>query len=83
MHFNLNTNQFDYDKNSRMFSADASELGFKPGIIPAGLSLTSERTGNIAGFFCRRFGRRSGGMEFEPVNPALKKLGVSILIFND
>jgi len=82
MHFNLHTNQFYYGKNSRTFSADASELGFKPGMIPAVLSLTSERTGNIAGFTLNTIDK-AGGMEFEPVNPALKKLGVSILIFND
>jgi hypothetical protein len=82
MHESLNTNQFDYNKSSRTFVAEASDLGFKSGMIPVEISLTSERTGKVEGFTLD-FIEEDGSLKFEAGGPALKALGVKILIIND
>jgi hypothetical protein len=82
MYESLNTNQFDYNKSSRTFVAEASDLGFKPGMIPVEISLTSERTGKVAAFTLD-FIEEDGSLKFEAWNPTLKAIGVKILIIND
>ena len=46
----LNTDNFDFNSSSQTFFADASELGWKPGLIPARIALTSARTGKVISF---------------------------------
>ena len=78
----LHTNQFDYDKGIKTFVADASDLGFKPGFIPLEISLTSSRTGKVAGFTLENI-EEDGSLKFEAFGPTLKALGVKIHIIND
>ena len=78
----LHTDNFDFNPATKTFSADASELGFKPGFIPTGIALTSGRTGDVASFTLE-FIEEDGSLKFEAWGPTLKALGVKIHIFND
>ena len=78
----FHTDQFDYNKSTKKFTAEASELGLKPGFIPMEINLTSARTGNRAPFTLD-FIEDDGSLKFEAWNPALKALGVTVYIIND
>ena len=78
----LHTDNFDYNPVSHTFLADASELGWKPGLIPTEISLTSGQTGKVTSFTLE-FIEENGSLKFEAWNPTLKALGVNILVFND
>jgi len=78
----LHTDSFNFNTSTKTFSADASELGWKPGFIPTEISLTSGRTGKIASFVLE-FIEEDGSLKFEAFGPTLKALGVNIFIFND
>ena len=78
----LHTDSFHFNPTSQTFSADASELGWKPGLIPVEIYLTSARTGNQQSFTLE-FIEEDGSLKFEAWNPTLKALGVKIHIFND
>ena len=78
----LHTDNFDFNPTSQTFSADASELGWKPGLIPVEISLTSGRTGKSTSFTLE-FIDEDGSLKFEAWNPTLKALGVKIHVFND
>ena len=82
MHSELHTDQFDYNGQTRTFTAEASELGMKPGFVPTELVLKSGRTGNKA-HFVLEFINEDGTLEFTAWNPTLKALNVGIKIFND
>ncbi len=76
----LHTDNFNFTGNS--FFADASELGWKPGLIPTEIALTSGRTGKIQSFVLA-FIEEDGSLKFEAWNPTFKALGINIHIFND
>jgi hypothetical protein len=78
----LHTDNFHFEASSQTFTADASDLGFKPGLIPGEISLTSGRTGKVTSFVLD-FIEEDGSLKFEAWNPTLKALGVKIHIFND
>ena len=78
----LHTDNFDYNPKTTTFSADASELGWKPGLIPTEIALTSARTGKVASFVLD-FIEEDGSLKFEAFGPSLKALGVKIKVFND
>jgi hypothetical protein len=82
MNKELHTDNFDFDSTSQTFFADASELGWKPGLIPTAIFLTSGRTGKVASFTLD-FIEEDGSLKFEAFNSTLKALGVKIHIFND
>ena len=79
---NLHTDQFNFNTSTKTFSADASELGWKPGLIPMEIALTSARTGKVASFILD-FIEEDGSLKFEAFGPTLKALGVKIHVFND
>ncbi len=78
----LHTDDFDFNSNTQTFTADASELGFKPGLIPVEIALTSGRTGKVQNFVLEYI-EEDGSLKFEAWNPTLKALNVTIEIFND
>jgi len=78
----LHTNYFDYKSSSRTFFADASELGWKPGLIPTEISLISARTGKVASFTLDLI-EEDGSLKFEAWDPTLNALGIKVYIFND
>jgi hypothetical protein len=65
-----------------MFSAEASELGWKPGLIPMVIALTSARTGAVESFTLD-FIEEDGSLRFEACNSSLRKRGINIQVFND
>lgn len=78
----LHTDNFNFSTTSQTFFADASELGWKPGLIPTEIALTSGRTGAQQSFTLD-FIEEDGSLKFEAWNPTLRALGVKIHIFND
>ena len=78
----FHTDDFDYDKVTKTFVAEAAELGLKPGFIPMEVVLTSGRTGKRAPFTLE-FIEEDGSLKFEAWNPTLKALGVTVHIIND
>lgn len=79
---NLNTNSFFYDSKSRIFSAEASEIGFKPGLAPLTINLESSRTGKIARFVLNYI-EEDGSLKFETSADPLSQMGVTLVVFND
>ena len=78
----LHTDNFHFNPSTQTLSADASELGFKPGLIPLEIALTSGKTGKVANFVLD-FIEEDGSLKFTSWNPTLKALNVTIEIFND
>jgi len=77
----LHTDNFDFNSSSQTFFADASELGWKPGLIPARIALTSVKTGKVISFKLN-FIEEDGSLKFEAWNPTNWR-GVKIHVFND
>jgi len=78
----FHTDDFHYDKSTRKFTAEASELGLKPGFIPMEIILTSGRTGKRANFTLDYI-EDDGSLKFEAGRLDLKALGVTVHIIND
>jgi len=78
----LHTDQFTFDKGLKSFTAEASDLGFKPGFIPIEITLTSGRTGKNALFTLEHI-EEDGSLKFEASGPTLRTMGVKIHIIND
>jgi hypothetical protein len=78
----LHTDRFDFSAKTQTFVADASELGWKPGLIPIEIALTSGRTGKVTNFTLELI-EEDGSLKFEAWNPTLKALGVKIHVIND
>ena len=78
----LHTDQFNFNTSTKIFSAEASELGWKPGLIPMVIALTSARTGKVESFTLD-FIEEDGSLRFEACNSLLRKRGINIQVFND
>lgn len=78
----FHTDQFDYDKSTKKFTAEASELGLKPGFIPMEIILTSGRTNNRVSFTLDYI-EDDGSLKFEAGRIDLKTKGVTVYIIND
>ncbi len=76
------TSDFIWDNNSRVFTAEAAELGIPPGKFPVLVTLTSERTGNKETFELS-FIEEGGCFRYIPVSRNLKGKVHGIIIFND
>ncbi len=78
----FHTDQFYYDKSTKKFTAEASELALKPGFIPMEIILTSARTGDRVNFTLDYI-EDDGSLKFEAGRLDLKALGVTVYIIND
>ena len=78
----FHTDNFDYDKSTKKFTAEASELGMKPGFIPMEIILTSGRTGDRVPFTLDYI-EDDGSLKFEAGRLDLKAKGVTVYIIND
>ena len=77
-----NTNQFIWDNDSKLFTAEASELGIPPGKIPLLVTLISEKTGDKKTFELS-FIEEGGCFRFQAVEATFRRKCNGILIFND
>tara|TARA_B100000131_G_C17708618_1_gene447822 strand:+ start:294 stop:557 length:264 start_codon:yes stop_codon:yes gene_type:complete len=78
----FHTDDFHYDKSTKKFTAEASELGLKPGFIPMEIILTSARTGDRVNFTLDYI-EDDGSLKFEAGRLDLKAMGVTVYIIND
>ena len=78
----FHTDDFHYDKSTKKFTAEASELALKPGFIPMEIILTSGRTGDRVNFTLDYI-EDDGSLKFEAGRLDLKALGVTVHIIND
>ena len=84
--FHTHVSCFTWIKERGLLCADASTLGFRPGLLPRVLHITSEHTG-VTGVFNRGAVRRSPEGELEsilffPENGAVGNCSL-VEIFND
>jgi len=79
---NFSTDQFFYNARTRVFDAEASELGLKPGVLPAIIDLESALTGTVVTFRLEYI-EEDGSMRFlaDAISPATQDL--SLVIIND
>jgi len=78
----FHTNDFDYNRSTKTFTAEASELGMKPGFIPMEIILTSGRTGDRVNFTLDYI-EEDGSLKFDAGRLDLKSMGVTVHIIND
>ena len=78
----LHTDQLNFNAMTKTFSAEASELGWKPGLIPMVVALTSARTGDVESFTLD-FIEEDGSLKFEACRSDLRQRGIKIHVFND
>ena len=78
----LHTDQLNFNAITKTFSAEASELGWKPGLIPMVVALTSARTGDVESF-ALDFIEEDGSLKFEACRSDLRQRGIKIHVFND
>jgi hypothetical protein len=79
---NFSTDQFFYSAPARCFDAEASELGLKPGVLPAVIDLKSALTGTIMTFRLEYI-EEDGSMRFLADAISRETRGVSLVIIND
>lgn len=90
----LSTDRFSYDYKSRAFTAEASEIGWRPGQLPVvqlyddaadvGIWLRSSRTGVNQPFYLEQTEKdREGGVVAWHFSPCDDKLVATVTVFND
>ena len=84
---NLNTNQFSYHKDINTFTADASDLAFRPGEFPMSFNLVSANTNRVLTLVFEdeifSDGGEWYGRKFRVVNYLRDIADFTVEIFND
>jgi hypothetical protein len=83
MAFEISSRQFTYDKQTKRFTAEASELRILPGMKLGSFYIRSARTGDVRLFLLSETERDAGGediLAFHYISPGQ---GLTATIFND
>ena len=78
----INTNQLMWHEHRKVLTADASELGYKPGFIPTSLVVESAWTRRLVKFELDYI-EENGSLRFIPVSSLDKSSVKELIIFND
>ena len=79
----FNTDQFDYNAQTKMFSAEASQLGLAPGEVLKRLLLTNNKTGATKTFQHVTTTRRNDDLASWVYMARIGKIFVQLTIYND